>query len=155
MLVNIMDIESWAANKKGYKALFDVLRARIKLPGCLFLSGDVHYSFSADGDFVCDEERFACLQLTSSALHNMPGDRNRKLLEKLGDALPKGKHGVFFAWKKRDRWTSSSTLLRPDETRTPIHAENAIGLVQFSDSRPVRHILLTGSGRRTYKLKQG
>jgi hypothetical protein len=42
-LVNIMDIESWAANKKGFKALFDVLQARMKLPGCLFLSGDVHY----------------------------------------------------------------------------------------------------------------
>jgi hypothetical protein len=153
-LVNIMDIESWAANKKGYKALFDVLQARIKLPGCLFLSGDVHYSFSANGEFVCDGETFACLQLTSSALNNMPGERNQKLLEKLGDELPKGKHGVMFAWKKRDRWSSSSTLLRPKETPTPIHADSALGLVQFSDSRPVNHILLTGSGKRTYELKQ-
>jgi hypothetical protein len=153
-LVNIMDIESWAANKKGYKALFDVLRKRIKLAGCLFLSGDVHYSFSADGEFVCDGETFACLQLTSSAMNNMPNERNQKLLEKLGDELPRGKHGVLFAWKKRDRWSSASTLMRPHETSKPIHADSAIGLVQFSDSRPVRHILLTGQGRRTCALKQ-
>ena len=153
-LVNIMDIESWAANKKGFKALFDVLQVRLKLPGCLFLSGDVHYSFSANGQFVRDQKRLACLQLTSSALHNMPGELNQKLLEKLGDELPKGKHGVWFAWKKRDRWSSSSTLLRPNETFKPIHAESAIGLVQFSDSRPVNHILLTGNGKQTYELKQ-
>ncbi len=152
-LVNIMDIESWSANKRGYKALFDVLQSRIKLPGCLFLSGDVHYSFSANGEFVCCEKTFVCLQLTSSALHNMPGELNQKLLEKLSDKVPRGKHGVMFAWKKRDRWSSSSTLLRPDETSTTIHADNAIGLVQFSDSRPVNHILLTGSGKRTYELK--
>jgi hypothetical protein len=153
-LVNIMDIESWAANKKGYKALFDVLQSRIKLPGCVFLSGDVHYSFSSEGDFVCDGKTFACLQLTCSALNNMPGERNQKLLEKLGDKLPKGKHGVIFAWKKRNRWSSSSTLLRPKEISTPIHAESALGLVTFSENRPVNHTLLTGIGKRTYALNR-
>lgn len=151
-LVNIMDIESWAANKNGYKALFDVLQARMKLHGCLFLSGDVHYAFSSKGEFVCDEETFPCLQLTSSALNNMPGEHNQALLEKLGDKLPKGKNGVMFAWGERKRWSSSSTLLRPKETPKPIHADGNIGLVQFSDGRPNNHTLFTGNGKRTYEL---
>jgi hypothetical protein len=154
-LVNIMDIESWSANKKGYKALFDVLQDRMKLPGCLFLSGDVHYAFSAKGEFECDGETLACLQLTSSALNNMPSEHNEQLLEKLGDKLPKGKHGVIFAWSERKRWTTSSTLLRPKETSIPIHADCNIGLVQFSDGRPIRHALLTGNGEKTYELNQG
>jgi hypothetical protein len=120
----------------------------------VFLSGDVHYSFSSKGDFVCDGKTLACLQLTCSALNNMPGERNQKLLEKLGDKLPKGKHGVIFAWKKRDRWLSSSTLLRPNEIPTPIHAESALGLVTFSDNRAVQHTLLTGLGKRTYELNR-
>ncbi len=151
-LVNVLDIESWTAEKKGYKALFDTLQARMKLPGCLFLSGDVHYSFSANGDFVCDKQTFNCLQLTSSALHNMPSEHNQKLLEKLGNKLPRGKHSVWFAWGKRKRWKSSSILLRPEETETAIHSDNAIGLVQFSNGRPVTHTLLTGSGKKTYRL---
>jgi len=154
-LVSIMDIESWTANKKGYKALFDVLQDRMKLPGCLFLSGDVHYTFSAKGEFVCDGETFTCLQLTSSALSNMPSEHNQYLLEKLGDKLPKGKHGVLFALGKRKRWSTSSILLRPDETAIPLHADCNIGLVQFSAGRPVTHTLLTGRGKRTYPLNLG
>lgn len=151
-LVNVMDIESWTAEKKGYKALFDTLQARMKLPGCLFLSGDVHYSFSAKGDFVCAGETFPSLQLTSSALANMPSEHNQKLLEKLGDRIPKGKHCVLFAWRKRDRWKSTSTLICPEEVASAIHADNAIGLVEFSDGRAVRHTLLTGDGQWTYTL---
>ena len=153
-LVNVMDIESWTANKNGYKALFDALQARMKLPGCLFLSGDVHYAFSADGEFVCEGERFVCQQLTSSALNNMPGEHNQELLEKLGKKIPKGKHGVTFAIGKRKRWVSSSILLFPKESSRPIHADSNLGLVQFSDGRPANHILLTGSGKRTYELSR-
>ena len=151
-LVNIMDIESWTANKNGYKALFDVLQEYMKLPGCIFLSGDVHYAFSATGEFECDDETLACLQLTSSALSNMPSEHNQKLLEKLGDKLPKGEHRVWLAWGKRKRWTSRSALLPPDESGRPVHAECNLGLVQFSNGRPVNHVLLTGGGKRTYKL---
>lgn len=152
VLVSSMDIESWTANKNGYKALFDVLQTRMKLPGCLFLSGDVHYAFSAKGEFVCDGETFTCLQLTSSALSNMPSESNQNLLEKLGDKLPRGKRGVIFALGKRKRWSTSSILMRPDETRMPIHADCNIGLVQFSGGHPTKHTLLTGNGNRTYKL---
>ena len=153
-LVNALDIESWTANKKGYKALFDTLQARMKLPGCLFLSGDVHYAFSATGKFICEKETFPSMQLTSSALSNTPSKGNRKLLTKLGERLPKGAHGKFFAWGKRKRWKSKSLLIRPQEKQKSIYPEANIGLVQFSNGRPVNHTLLTADGKRTYKLKQ-
>lgn len=149
-LVNIMDIESWSANKKGCKALFDTLQARMKLPGCVFISGDVHYTFSADGEFVCDGGKLTCLQITSSALNNMPGEYNQKLLERIGDKLRKGKHGVIFALGKRKRWSLSSALTCPQQTRSSIRTDCNIGLVQFTDGRPVKYTLLKEGDKPTY-----
>ncbi|MCI5158070.1 MAG: hypothetical protein D3906_06435 [Candidatus Electrothrix sp. AUS1_2] len=151
-LVNIMDIESWTANKKGYKALFDTLQTRMQLPGCIFISGDVHYTFGAQGEFVCADEKFTCLQLTSSALKNMPSGYNLKFLEKIGNKVRKGKCQVLFVWNKRKRWTMSSVLTRPQKECPPIRTDCNIGLVQFSDGRPVRYTLLTGSDTQTYEL---
>jgi len=151
-LVNTLDIESWSANDRGYKALFDALQTRMKLPGCLFLSGDVHYAYTATGEFHCLGETFTCAQLTSSALSNMPGEHNQKLLEKVGKKLPRGKLGVRLAWKQRDRWRSESTLHPPEGSQQTIHAEGNIGLVQFADGSPVTHQLLTGHGKRSYRL---
>jgi hypothetical protein len=151
-LVNKMDAESWIANRNGYKALFDALQDRMKLPGCVFLSGDVHYAFTSKGQFVCDGKTLNCLQLTSSALSNMPSERNQKLLEKLGENLPPtATHRVWRA-RGRKRWSTSSTLLRPHEAPKPIHAGCNVGLVQFASEVPVSHTLLTVNGDVTYRI---
>jgi len=152
-LVNALDIESWTANKNGYKDLFDALQVGMKLPGCLFLSGDVHYAFSSRGEFKCDGKMLPSMQLTSSALNNMPSDHNQKLLEKLGENLRTGRHGKLFAVGKRKRWSSVSRLMRPQEAPAPIQSGGNIGLVKFVDGRPVSHTLLTGAGRLTFELK--
>jgi hypothetical protein len=153
-LVNVMDNEAWVSNKAGVKALFDTLQDRMKLTGCTFLSGDVHYAFSSRGQFVCAGETLNCLQLTSSALSNMPSDRNQKILEELGERLPPtAKHGVWFAKKKRDRWSTTATLLPPQQSPKPIHAECNLGLVAFDKCKPAIHTLLTSSGQRVYQLQ--
>ncbi|MCI5148669.1 MAG: hypothetical protein D3916_04645 [Candidatus Electrothrix sp. MAN1_4] len=149
-LVNIMDIESWTANKKGYKALFDTLQNRMKLSGCVFISGDVHYTFGNQGEFVCDGEKFTCLQFTSSALKNMPGERDQKLLKKTGNTIYKGKDGVTLALGKRKRWTMSSTLTCPQQTHSLICTDCNIGLVQFIDGRPVKYTLLKEGDKPIY-----
>ena len=152
-LVSGLDIESWTANMGGYKALFDVLQAQMKLPGCLFLSGDVHYAFTATGDFVCEGETFACLQFTSSAMSNIPNKTNRKILDGLGDLTPPTTtHRVRFAFGKRKRWTSSSTLLLPQASSKPIHAECNIGLVQFTQNHASAHTLLSDKAELVYRL---
>lgn len=154
-LVNTMDIESWSANKDGYKALFDTLQDRMKLPGCVFISGDVHYAFTSMAKFVCNEKMLECWQLTSSALSNMPNDHNKKFLERIGrDSSPTAKRGVWLAWGRRKRWSATSTLLRPQESPKPIHAECNIGLVQFANGMPVSHTLLTRNGNLTYRIEQ-
>jgi len=152
-LVNVMDIESWISNKNGFKALFDTLQDRMQLSGCTFLSGDVHYAFSSKGAFTCNEKTLDCWQLTSSALCNMPNDLNREMVEGLGDALPStAKHGVWLAWDEKDRWSTSATLLRPQESPKPIHAVCNVGMVAFKDGKPASHTLLTGSGQLVYLL---
>ncbi|MCI5118688.1 MAG: hypothetical protein D3913_12195 [Candidatus Electrothrix sp. LOE1_4_5] len=152
-LVNIMDIESWTANKRGYKAFFDTLQTRMKLPGCVFISGDVHYTFSAQGEFFCNGNNFTCLQLTSSALKNMPSEYNQKLLEKIGNTVCKGKCGVRFALNKQKRWTMSSILTNPQKERSPIRTDCNVGLVQFVDGRPITYTLLKQGNQPAYKFK--
>jgi len=152
-LVNVMDIESWISNKNGFKALFDTLQDRMQLSGCTFLSGDVHYAFSSKGTFTCNKKTLNCWQLTSSALCNMPSDLSREMVEGLGGALPpKAKHGVWLAWDKEDRWSTTATLLPPQQSPKPIHAECNLGLVAFENGKPVSHTLLTGSGQLVYLL---
>jgi len=151
-LVNILDIESWFANKKGYKAFFDTL-VRMKLPGCIFLSGDVHYAFTAKGVFESNGKKFPSLQFTSSAFSNMPGERNEEMIANLGDRLPRRKDSSRFKLSRSKCWVSLSTLLPPNEKSTAIHTGGNIGLVQFSDGRPVSHTLLTAHGKLTYEIK--
>ncbi len=152
-LVNIMDIESWTANKKGYKAFFDTLQNRMKLAGCVFLSGDVHYNFSTQGEFFCDREQFTCLQFTSSALKNMPSHRSERLLRKMGTTIRTGKCGVIFALGKRKRWTMSSTLMCPQQTSASVHPDCNIGLLQFVDGRPSKYTVLKEGDKLTYELE--
>lgn len=152
-LINIMDIESWTANKKGYKALFDTLQIRMKLSGCVFISGDVHYNFGNQGVFVCAGEKFTCLQFTSSALKNMPGERAQKLLKKVGNTVHKEKCGVTFALGKRKRWTTSSTLMCPQQRSAPVHTDCNIGLLRFIDGRPVKYTVLKEGDKPAYELK--
>jgi hypothetical protein len=84
----------------------------------------------------------------------MPSDRNQKILEELGERLPPtAKHGVWFAKKKRDRWSTTATLLPPQQSPKPIHAECNLGLVAFDKCKPAIHTLLTSSGQRVYQLQ--
>ena len=151
-LVHKLDVESWISNKAGYRALFEALQ-RMGRSGCVFLSGDVHYAFSAQGSFTANDRTLHCLQLTSSALCNMPDPRSGKLLEKLGSRLPREtRHGVWLTWRKDRRWSTVATLLRPNGSDKPIHAQCNIGLVEFAGGRPVRHCLLVDGGTLVYDL---
>ncbi len=147
-VVNVMDIESWAANKNGYKALFDTLQGEMRLPGCIFLSGDMHFSFSAKGEFTCNGKTLPCLQFVSSPLHNMPSEFNRRILETVSKWKLRGKLRVRFAWGKRNRWTSTSLLLSPEDKSPPVQVDANIGLVEFDDNRPICHSLLAGQEKR-------
>ncbi|RQW64716.1 hypothetical protein [Vibrio viridaestus] len=152
-LINGLDIESWSANKKGYKALFDALQLHMNLPGCIFLSGDVHYAFTSKGSFECDGKVFPCVQLTSSAMHNMPSETNQKFLQKLSEIIPRGSLRVWLALGWRKRWSSHSQLIGSKENGQAIYGDGNIGLVVLSSGKPLYHQLLTGDGTRTYVIE--
>lgn len=68
-----VDHESWYANKDGYADLMTALTDRLRPYFCIVLSGDVHYSFSNDADFICNGSGLIVAQLTASAFKNESG----------------------------------------------------------------------------------
>ena len=64
-----VDFESWIGNREGFGALMHVLTSRIDPSWCLFLSGDVHYSFTNRAEFVSNGKTLKVWQATSSPLH--------------------------------------------------------------------------------------
>ena len=75
-LVTGLDIESWISNREGLGNFLNCLLSDLDLKRCVFLSGDVHYSFSTSSQFINTEnKRLHCWQLTSSSLSNIPDEK--------------------------------------------------------------------------------
>ena len=49
-----VDFESWIGNREGFSSFMRTLAVEIRPRWCLFLSGDVHYSFTTRAEFVSD-----------------------------------------------------------------------------------------------------
>ncbi len=69
-----LDLETWFANERGPVNLLGFLMKELEPAHCTFLSGDVHYGFTANAAFALlerEEENYlhmSIVQLTSSAL---------------------------------------------------------------------------------------
>jgi hypothetical protein len=113
---------------------------------CLFLSGDVHYSFSATGFYKSNSSysqgtrQLACCQLTSTSLRNIPATAQRKALETLQKhedlKTSKSNWWRFYA----SRWQLERTLLSSDTNERIVETCN-LGQVKFEQGTPVKHIL--------------
>jgi hypothetical protein len=74
----LFDLESWAANGRGFLNLMDTLANILRIRACIFLSGDVHYAFTqkATFSFIPTQPGGALrildiVQLNSSAFKNI------------------------------------------------------------------------------------
>lgn len=66
----VVDFESWIANRHGFGLFLRTLCNEHKPKWCLFLSGDVHYSFTTRAQFEDGGRKLKVWQATSSPLHN-------------------------------------------------------------------------------------
>jgi hypothetical protein len=95
-LINALDAEAWTANLDGFTAFLDTVLHKMDIRQCVFLSGDVHYSFSVKGAYKSGESYFGtkqtleCHQLTSSSLRNEPSDIQQNALDEL-ESFEEGK----------------------------------------------------------------
>jgi hypothetical protein len=151
--VNKNDVETWTANLDGFTAFLDTLMHKMGIARCVFLSGDVHYSFTSIGSykskgFSGSEKTMNCYQLTSSSLRNEPSDSQKKALVKLVKIQTKGTLLHCFEWLFRRvqmtrGWEVKANLLSPKNTNALIIETCNLGEVRFNvqDGQPTDHIL--------------
>jgi len=162
-----MDMEQWRDNQTGQATFLRFIVERIAPEFCVFLSGDVHYGFSAGVDYVLDPSfgratfgryvRF--IQLTASALKNESPKVGKYLLPKgLPDNLLSDALGVIGVdnpidvtkedwWLVDDdhhppAWTEFGRYYRDDggEAAAPIQGRSNLGVVTIlPGARTLQH----------------
>jgi hypothetical protein len=153
-LANVLDAEGWICNRDGFGNFMNCVLHRMGIEQCVFLSGDVHYSFTAHAHFDNMGKTLHCWQLTSSALCNTPSD-NGKLLDRVGQAKGKSGHNNWWAYNPSQRWKTKTQYI-PEEGTTNMRITSVcnIGLVEFSeDGQPVKHTLLNNKDDKVFSLK--
>ncbi|MGZ5008342.1 MAG: hypothetical protein ACXWE9_10215 [Methylobacter sp.] len=150
-IIALADIESWTSNKQSFLTLMDCLSQDMQLKQCVFLSGDVHYSFSAMGKYIPAQgtDTLHCYQLVSSSLKNIPDDkqcRDIKIVERFSHSSTRhaNKLKELFPWLPISSWESWVHLLESANSKTKerVHSECNLGLVKFADGKPTQHTLL-------------
>ena len=157
-LVEKFDTEAWTSNLDGFVDLMSTLNdpERLGLAQCVFLSGDVHYAFSITASFQTGQQPpLSCLQLTSSALCNIPDGHNERALAKM-EKLEDLKAGKFEhsapplwpwkRWKVKGQLHLAVTETPPGVAITPMCN---LGLVKLDSAGvPILHQILTGDGKK-------
>ena len=154
-LVDALDAESWSSNKLGFFNLMDVLSRRMGIKRCLFLSGDVHYAFTAEAEFKYQNNILRCYQLTSSALSNEPDAKQSKLLNDAGNLT----HDIKITHRNwallpQNRWSTKVQLVEAENTKSHLISICNLGLVGFKNGLPSSHTLLTGDDYVVYPLPE-
>jgi hypothetical protein len=151
-MVNLLDAESWSCNKEGFVNFLDTLCRRMSINRCVFLSGDVHYAFTANASFNYQNRMLQCYQLTSSSLCNEPDDKQSRFLEEAAIHDTGIKTHSNWALLPNRRWTAKVQLLKIENSKKRVEAECNLGLIEFTDGLPVSHSLLTGYGKLVYRI---
>jgi hypothetical protein len=142
-IVTKMDAEAWGTNKEGYAAFLATLADAMGIRRCVFLSGDVHYSFTAIAWFQFADKRLDCYQLTSSALSNSPGNQGARI-QKIGEKKTEPvSQRNWTIWPKQF-WKSKMQLLPMEGSDLRVASDCNLGLVEFENGLPIQHTLLNG-----------
>jgi hypothetical protein len=152
-LIDFLDAEAWTANLDGFTDFLDTVLHKMGIKQCVFLSGDVHYSFSVKGTYqsgktcIDKNQTLTCYQLTSSSLRNKPSDTQQNALDEL-ESFEKGNT----PWQRIRRqfrrlqflrgWQLDHTLLTSKNSKTLTIKECNLGQVLFNDKGlPTQHTL--------------
>jgi hypothetical protein len=122
------DLETWAANEKGFVQFLSFIIHNLRPRHCIFLSGDVHYGFTISATFTLfsqrekngkkeggeekrDHSSMNIIQLTSSALKTTSLGKEILLNEVLGHfrQLFASRHSVRIGW--------NDALLKPKKLK--------------------------------------
>lgn len=153
-LGNVIDAEAWISNRDGFGNFLNCILDRMNLSQCVFLSGDVHYSFTAKASFESIGKTLDCWQLTSSSLCNEPSAQQAKLLDKISLVQGRAGHNNWWAYNPKQRWKTKIRYIAEDGTNNPrVTPQCNIGLVEFIDGKPTKHTLLNDKKAKVFLLK--
>jgi hypothetical protein len=155
-LIYKVDAEAWTSNREGFAKFLNCILHRMNIDKCVFLSGDVHYSFSSKASFNSNKKTLQCWQLTSSALCNTPSAKNKfDTLNKLANE----KNGEFShqnrSLRASKRWKSKGVYITLEDSisQQRLTPKSNIGLVEFDDNGPIKHTLLNAENSEVFVLK--
>jgi len=137
------DLESWSASEHGFTHFITFLVEKLGPRYCVFLSGDVHYSFTMDAKFTLlpnddrkeEEKRMQAVQLTSSALKST--SFGGRLL--IGDILDRiyefisNKKTVRIGWNVQSGSSKHIDELLQEQNKSNIPNENLSSVVLHLD----------------------
>jgi hypothetical protein len=155
-IIEKLDAESWISNRHGYVNFLATLAENMGIRNCVFLSGDLHYSYSAVASFQKGKNtHLDCYQLTSSPLCNSTGEDAERLLEKAGNLVGgNSQHGdpplLRTTWKVDIHMRRYHRDGKLTDDRIINHC--CLGLVELEDGVAVKHRLLNGKSDLYYLL---
>jgi hypothetical protein len=155
LLVNALDAEAWISNRDGFREFMNCVLQSMKIQRCAFLSGDVHYSYTADANFESQGKALNCWQMTSSALCNTPPGVS-KLSELVKQAKAESVHKNW-ALSSDKRWRTKTQYILPEGATMDsqrIAPVCNIGLVEFSEEgQLMKHTLLNNKAPIVFLLE--
>lgn len=152
-IINALDVESWFSNRDGFGNFMNCLLHRMAINQCIFLSGDVHYSFTAHAHFNSQGEQLHCWQLTSSSLCNHPNIQQANIISKIATEKGHASHNNQWAYNNNQRWkTEIQYITEADTENSRLTSQCNIGLVEFNEGKPVKHTLLSKGGPIVFLL---
>ena len=156
-----IDLEEWQSNLQGLVDFMKFLIDELKLPSCLFISGDVHYGMNLTVAFSWKDQGLPITQLVSSSQKHS-GVLSKTALNLLGKIVPNTHERIGWDRPARSARSTAITwrLLRPADTSewsddapvflTPRRAQQ-LGIQEPPDYREQRQYV-PASGPRTLKI---
>jgi hypothetical protein len=156
-----IDLEEWHSNLQGLVDFMKFLIDELKLPSCVFISGDVHYSMSLEVAFSWKDKGLPLTQLVSSSQKH-GGVLSKVALNLLGKIVPNIRERI--GWDRPPRLVHSTAIKR--RFRRPAHVyewsedeplflsprrARQLGITEPPDYREQRRYV-PASGPRTLKI---
>jgi hypothetical protein len=134
-----IDLEAWHSNLNGFVEFMEFMIEDVKLPECIFLSGDVHYGMNLKVAFRMNGKELRISQLVSSSFKhsgvlskralNLLGRSVRKAHERVGwKSPPESARSGFRAFAtfraaNTDEWTEDAPVMLSPRRAEHLHIE--------------------------------
>jgi hypothetical protein len=105
----VIDLEEWQSNLQGLVDFMKFLIDELKLPSCLFISGDVHYGMNLTVAFSWKDKGLPITQLVSSSQKHS-GVLSKTALNLLGKIVPKTHERI--GWDRPPKSAPSTAIQR-------------------------------------------